>query len=317
MGATMPRTPETSAEERDALDFSDYRATVSHAVVALDVRSPRPDSFRGSLDAGNTGDIHVFDIEADEHSVHRTDSLIARTPQHYFKFTVIERGSGFIVQNGRETTLNPGDMAIYDTDRPYSLLFGDTMHMSVVMFPKALLDIPAEAINRITALRLDGSQGVGAMVRPFVTSLARSVSDIDGHLARRLFRTAIEMVGTLVEATLPADASANGHDDLMRRILDHIDEELSSTTLSPSTIAAAHFISVRHLHGLFSQQGTTVSSVIRTRRLERCYDELISPRRSDLSVTAIALANGFVDAAHFSRTFRTHFGVPPSAIRPS
>lgn len=312
----MQRTPDPLSDG-EVLDFSEYRATVSHAVVALDVQSPRPESFRGSLDVGTTGDIHVFDIDADEHSVHRTDSLIARAPQHYFKFTVIERGSGFIVQNGRETALHSGDMAIYDTDRPYSLLFGEAMHMSVVMFPKALLEIPTETINRITALRLDGSQGVGAMVRPFVSSLARSVNAIDGHVARRLFRTAIDMVGTLVEANLPDDTTIGGHDDLVRRILDHIDDHLTSADLSPTSIAAAHYISVRHLHGLFSEQGTTVSTVIRTRRLERCYDELVSPRRNDRSVTAIALDNGFVDPAHFSRTFRSHFGVPPSAVRPA
>jgi transcriptional regulator GlxA family with amidase domain len=43
----------------------------------------------------------------------------------------------------------------------------------------------------------------------------------------------------------------------------------------------------------------------------------VNPARSDRSVTMIALANGFVDAAHFSRTFRAHYGVPPSALRPT
>jgi AraC-like DNA-binding protein len=286
-------------------------------VVAHDVHSAHPEHFHGRLDAGIAGDIHVFDISADEHAVHRTPALVARAPQHYFKFTLVEQGGGMIVQEGRETALRSGDMTIYDTDKPYSLLFDDAVRMSIVMFPKQLLDIPAETLGRLTAVRLDGSTGVGAMIRPFVSSLARQVTEVDGHVARRLFRTAIDMVGTLLEANLANALTTGAHDVLVRRILDYIDEQLSTPELNPAQIAAAHFISVRHLHALFSDQGTTVSTVIRTRRLERSYDDLLNPLRSAQSVTSIALDNGFIDPAHFSRTFRAHFGVPPSTLRPA
>ena len=297
--------------------FDTYRAAVSHSVVSLDVHTEHPERFRGCLDAGTAGDIHVFDISADEHAVHRTPALVARAPQHYFKFTLIEHGGGLIVQEGRETALRSGDMTIYDTDKPYSLLFDDAVRMSIVMFPKQMLEIPTEMLGRLTAVRLDGSTGVGAMIRPFVSSLAREVTEVDGHVARRLFRTAIDMVGTLLEANLANALTIGAHDALVRSILDYIDDHLSAPELNPSQIAAAHFISVRHLHALFADQGTTVSTIIRTRRLERCYDDLVNPLRAERSVTSIALDNGFIDPAHFSRTFRAHFGVPPSTLRPT
>ncbi|MEU1973439.1 helix-turn-helix domain-containing protein [Microbacterium sp. NPDC019599] len=300
----------------DLLSFTAYRHAVSHAVVALDVHTERDETFQGALDAAVAGDIHVFGIDADQHSVHRTPGLIARAPQQYFKFSLIERGTGFIVQDGREISLRAGDMAIYDTDRPYSLLFDDTMRMSVVMFPKVMLDIPAETLGRLTATRLDGTGGVGAMIGPYVASLARGAAELDSHLARRMFRTAVDMVGTLLEANLgPEATSTDAHGTLLRRVLDYIDEHLHDSELSPGEIAAAHFISVRHLHAVFNEQGTTVSTVIRTRRLERCYDALVDPQQAHRSITTIALANGFVDSAHFSRTFRAHFGVPPSSVR--
>ncbi|WP_374315057.1 helix-turn-helix domain-containing protein [Microbacterium sp.] len=319
-----PRTPDhgpAQAEEQQAQDaarlpFSDYRHAVSNAVVALDVHTEQDDRFRGALDAAAAGDIHVFGISADEHSVHRTPGLIARAPQQYFKFSLIERGTGLIVQDGREISLRAGDMAIYDTDRPYSLLFDDAMRMSVVMFPKVMLDIPADTITRLTATRLDGNGGVGAMIGPYVASLARGAGELDAHLARRMFRTAVDMVGTLLEANLgPEVTSTDAHGTLLRRVLDYIDENLPDSELSPGQIAAAHFISVRHLHAVFNEQGTTVSTMIRTRRLERCYDALVDPQQAHLSITAVAMAHGFVDAAHFSRTFRAHFGVPPSTVR--
>ena len=304
-----------AARVADLEDFVSYRATVSRAVVALDVRAEDPDRFRGRLEAGITGDIHLFSVDANAHAVHRTPALIAGAPQRYFKFSLIERGTGMIVQDGRETTLRPGDMAVYDTDKPYSLVFDDDIRMSIVMFPRELLDIPSDLLSRITAMRLDGANGVGAMIRPYLSTLTHQIGEVDGHIARRLFRTAFDMVGTLLESELGSATTATSHDDLMRRILDYIDEHLAEPDLNPSQIAAAHFISVRHLHALYSDQGSTVSTVIRARRLDRCYDDLVNPVLATRSVTSIALENGFVDAAHFSRTFRAHFGVPPSSVR--
>ena len=70
----------------------------------------------------------------------------------------------------------------------------------------------------------------------------------------------------------------------MQRIHAHIDRNLASTDLSPTSIAAAHFISTRHLHGLFQEQGTSVSTWIRIRRLERCRRDLVNPLFADRPV---------------------------------
>ena len=288
------------------------------AVVSLDVHTEHPEQFRGCLDAGTAGDIHVFDISADEHAVHRTPALVARAPQHYFKFTLIEHGGGLIVQEGRETALRAGDMTIYDTDKPYSLLFDDAVRMSIVMFPKQMLEIPAEMLGRLTAVRLDGSTGVGAMIRPFVSSLAREVTEVDGHVARRLFRTAIDMVGTLLEANLAnalttrrARCPRTKHPRLHRR-----PPRQPRSSIRPRSLLRTSSRCVT----------CTRSSPIRERRCppssvrdgSNAATTIWSTRSvSERSVTSIALDNGFIDPAHFSRTFRAHFGVPPSTLRPT
>lgn len=310
--ASRPPMPELPR-----LDFDSYRAVVSQSVVPLDVHSDSPADFGGYLDSGGAGDIHIFHIRADDHVVHRSHSLVARGSSKYYKLSLILEGEGLIVQDGRETPLQSGDMAIYDTDRPYSLAFDKTMRMGTVMFPKELVGLPPEAVRELTARRLSGDRGVGAMVRPYLTELVLQSEGLDGHLARRLARSAVDMVGTLLEEHAARRPSAGRHEPLMRQVLEYIDDHLSSPELDPAQIAAAHFISVRHLHGLFSEHGTSVSTTIRTRRLERTYDELVNPLYTDRSVSMIALANGFVDPAHFSRAFRTQYGSPPSALRPT
>lgn len=300
---------------QEAVAFPEFREAVSRAVVALDVQSRMSDTFRGALTASLTGDIHLLDVTADQHSVHRTEGLIARSPKHYLKFNVIESGSGLVLQDGREARVTAGDLVVYDTERPYSLIFDDQVRLSVVMFPRDLLEIPQSVLAQVTAVRLGGPTGAGALVGNYIVGLARELDRLEQHASRRLVRAALDMVGTVIETAVGAQASTHGHGAIVRRILDHIDENLASSDLTPASIAAAHFISLRHLHGLFAEQGTTVSTLIRTRRLERAYDALVDPRHVGRLVSSIAFETGFADPAHFSRTFRAHFGVAPSEVR--
>lgn len=313
----MPETPSSALPASPLVGFDDYRAAVSHAVVPLDVHTEDPAAFGGQLDSGGSGDIHVLHIRADEHSVHRSEALIARGACKYYKFSLLLEGQGLLVQDRRETALRAGDMAIYDTDRPYSLVFDDQVRLGIVMFPKELIELPAATMGELTARRFGGDTGVGTMVGSYLAQLVQQAEGLGGHIARRLARSAVDLVGSLLEEQASLRPSSGGNASIMREVLDYIEVHLSSPDLCPAEIAAAHFISVRHLHALFSTQGTSVSTTIRTRRLERTYDELVSPARADRSVTQIALGHGFADPAHFSRTFRGHFGVPPSAVRPT
>lgn len=99
------------------------------------------------------------------------------------------------------------------------------------------------------------------------------------------------------------------------RAIRYIDAHLAEPALSPTTIAAGLGMSLRYLHLLF-EDGASVGATILGRRLERCHAAL----RDDAdhrSISEIAFAWGFNDAAHFSRTFRARFGVSPRELRAS
>lgn len=103
---------------------------------------------------------------------------------------------------------------------------------------------------------------------------------------------------------------------LLQEICAHIAANLWDPELDPRQIAQAYYISVRHLHSLFSQQETTVSEWIRQRRLEECRNDLSSPAFAAELVATIAVGHGFLDAAHFSRLLRATFKETPSGFRP-
>lgn len=111
------------------------------------------------------------------------------------------------------------------------------------------------------------------------------------------------------------ESCEQGGPGLWPRIQRFIDDHLSDPALRPAEIAAAADISVRHLHRLFANSGSTLGDCIRARRLEQCRNDLANPRLRDKTITDIAFCWGFSDSAHFSRSFRRQFGVCPRTFR--
>ncbi|WP_217183151.1 helix-turn-helix domain-containing protein [Streptomyces sp. AC495_CC817] len=311
-----PAAPAESVSTLIARNISDFRAAVSESFVPLQVSSQGADHFRGMIRGASVDEVHVTDLRATSHVVERTPELIARGDRSYFKVSLMLAGTGLLIQDDREAVLQAGDLAVYDTDRPYSLVFDEDFRTMVVMFPKHLISLPPDMIGQLTAVRISGQEGLGSMVVPYLTQLAGNLDQLAGTTGARLAHSALDLVSTVFTRELGLDeVSADPHRALVQRIRSYIDRNLASTDLGPASIASAHFISTRHLHGLFQEQGVTVSTWIRTRRLEQCRRDLLDPMLADRPVAAIAARWGFVDAAHFSRAFKSAFGISPSEYR--
>lgn len=308
--------PAESVSTLVARNISEFRAAVSESFVPLQVSTAGPDHFRGIIRGASVDEVHVNEVRATSHVVERTPELIARSDRSYFKLSLMLAGTGMLIQDDREAVLQAGDLAVYDTDRPYSLVFDEDFRTMVVMFPKHLISLPSDIIGQLTAVRISGQGGLGGMVVPYLTQLAGNLDQLAGTTGARLAHSALDLVTTVFTRELGLDeVSADPHRALVQRIRSYIDRNLASTDLGPATIASAHFISTRHLHGLFQEQGVTVSTWIRTRRLEQCRRDLLDPMLADRPVAAIAARWGFVDAAHFSRAFKSAFGISPSEYR--
>lgn len=317
-------TPLTAAM-RPALDLAvahdvdTWRRATSESFVPLKVTVDRPGGFRGTMRGKRllAEDLAMIEVAASGHAVHRTEELIASSDLKYFKLGIQLAGTGLLLQGGREAVLQPGDLAVYSTDRPYTLAFDGDFRSLVLMFPHSALDLPREAMAQVTATAISGSSGLGQLVSPFLVRLAENLDAIAGPNGARLVHNALDLVTTLFNGELDARvaASRDPHQILLARIHDFIESHLGDPELSPGSIAAAHYISTRHLHDLFRELGTTVAASIRERRLERCRRDLRDPVLADRPVTAIAAHWGFLDSAHFSRIFRAAFRESPTGYR--
>ncbi|GAA1750214.1 helix-turn-helix domain-containing protein [Agromyces humatus] len=316
LGSPAVSAPQRTPHAAEITDFSRFRTAVSESFVPLHVTSDRPDPFRGSISHAAVDGVHFSIVSATEHTVERTPRLIADTERRYFKLGIQLEGTGLLVQDDRETLMQPGSLALYDTDRPYSLAFDGAVRCLVVMFPTHMIDLPLGAVAQLTATPLARSGGVGPVVAPFLENLAAHLDQVSGTGGGRLARNTIDLVVTMLANELDlARIETAPRQRRFAEITRYIDEHLSAADLVPGTIAAAHFISPRHLHAIFHENDTTVSTWIRRRRLEQCKRQLEDARFDDWSVMRIAGEWGFTDPAHFSRAFKAEFGCSPRHAR--
>jgi AraC-like DNA-binding protein len=102
---------------------------------------------------------------------------------------------------------------------------------------------------------------------------------------------------------------------MLERVLAFCDVNLSDPSLSASSIARTHRVSVRYLHKLFATVDETPAGYIRRRRLELVRRDLASPELAGVPVARLATRHGLSDAPHFSRLFRATYGCTPGDYR--
>lgn len=297
--------------------FGAWKSIVSSAFVPLHSEPVRAGSFAGSIAGNQFGSVGVMEVEATAHAVRRTEDLLAVGDQPHFKLNLQLRGHGMLLQDGRETLLRPGELAIYDTQRPYTLAFEETFKTLVLMFPQHQLGLPVDQVGQMTATAIGTEHPLGRAITPFLGQLACLLPQLRGPVGDRLAANAVDLVGTMLAAELheQGELAVEGHHRQIRSIQAYIDEHLADPELCPGSIAVSQFVSLRSLHKIFADSGHTVSEWIRTRRLEQCGRDLSDPLQRQVPVGAVGARWGFPDAAHFSRVFRTAYGISPSGFR--
>jgi AraC-like DNA-binding protein len=101
--------------------------------------------------------------------------------------------------------------------------------------------------------------------------------------------------------------------DLYGKAIAIIRDKLFEPLLGRDRVARELGVSVRTLARAFAMHGTTFDRWLWNCRLEAAYEALLSSRVG-ASITEVAAQHGFSDSSHFTRRFKTRFGVTPGSI---
>ncbi|CAL9335707.1 hypothetical protein GCM10010423_04360 [Streptomyces levis] len=238
--------------------------------------------------------------------------------EEFLYLGMIVRTSAVTTREGEQVVLEPKDLVFCDPARRDEPQFDHDCRMTVFRIARRHLGVSASDLDRVLGATVPGRGHPGALVSDFLTAFAAEARSPRPLIGDRLTRSALDLVAVLVMELLETEtaqeasrAERAGH-ELLSRIRAYIDRRLTEPDLSPGSIARAHHISVRYLHKLFQNDGTTVGRWVRQRRLDSCRRELSRTRSRGITVAAVANRWGFPSPAHFSRTFREAYGMTPS-----
>ena len=225
----------------------------------------------------------------------------------------IAEGREWGASGGHSVLLEPGSLAIWHTSQSLGFQVVEPLRKFTFLFDEAELAASLPRSPELCCGVVKRESPLGPLLDGYFRGL---IGELD-TLPSRYHESAIAMTREIVAKALRAEQAAvalGPGEVLFARIVEHIERSLHDSTMSPETLAAAHGISLRYLHLLFSRHDLQVASWIRQRRLERCR-EALGTDPEPVNITNIALKWGFNDSSHFSRLFSKAFGVSPKVYR--
>lgn len=311
--------PETGPERESVRDRSGWASLLRERFVALDLRDAETDGFRGEAVTWALGHLMLGRVSSLPQTLERSRTLVRADSRAYLQVGRIRAGRAVVRQDGREAVLGPGDFVVYETTRPFEWAFdagetGPAWELDVFTWPRETIALAEADSVRITATAMRGGDGLSGIVSRMLGDLLTVQPALDGPRSAALADEVGDLVSVLTSNLDPAEVRRPDV-ALMAQIDRYIDDHLDDPDLTPETVARAHAVSLRQLHRLFASRQHTVARTIRTRRLEQCRRDLVSPRSAHRSVTDIALRWGFLDLGAFGRAFREAYGVSPFAYR--
>jgi AraC-like DNA-binding protein len=286
---------------------------VSRTFIPLDVELLEKDPSPGTIVSDQLGVLQVSRVQAGPQVVTRSKRLIARDGQGFLTLSLQEQGTAIQEQDGRVSQIKPGEFSISDSSRPFRKKLKSNFRFSSFHFPREELRVRDEDLQALTATPFTGDTGSAGLVATYFAHMARGAAELDTTVGRQFATTGLDLLALLIDELrgrfapqAPELAAAT-----LVRVKDYSLRNLADPDLSPSKIAAAHFMSVRYLHKLFEFESVTVGEWIRMQRLERCRRDLLRTPALGIGVATVARRWGFVSPSHFSRVFRSAYGMTP------
>lgn len=259
--------------------------------------------------------VRMSDISGNQHVIERHADLIRSHPKPSVFASLVLRSEGFFYQGKACHTLAPGDLLLYDTQRPYMIGFTADMRQFVFDCPAAMLDLPPDALRQ--PIKVDGRSGSGrwlaSALRHQGWRLAQSHAGDDMTQAREEI---LALLQSIASPRLNDGASTGFAVSYVAAARAYVARHLDDPDLQVETVARALGVSGRHLNRLFgAETRATMARYIRQQRLEAARRDLGDPHQGGLDVAAISCKWGFVSQSHFTRVFREAYGLPPGQYR--
>jgi AraC family transcriptional activator of tynA and feaB len=307
-----------NTSEVENLDqFSYWRAVICEALAALEPHARTVgDDFPSAVVSSRIGEITCSMVDSQPQFVRRGRNEIRRDPNNCVFINLQMTGTCSVTQDGRESTVKPGQFTIVDTARPFQLGFAEQFSLLCIAIPRDLLLSRISAPGLLCGRSYDTQSGAGHIAALAMRGLWQAGDVVESTTANRVITGLCEFIAATAQCYEVSRASQSEMTrvNVLAAAKENILRRLDDPSLSADVIAHRLHVSTRTLHRAFEGGKATMHDFIRKERLARCAADLCN-RTDRRSISEIALRWGFNDVSHFSRTFRANFGMSAREFR--
>jgi AraC-like DNA-binding protein len=195
------------------------------------------------------------------------------------------------------------DAAIVAPDQPHAFDARGQLMATIFVEPESVEGRRLQRVVGGAGIRAVDAAEVGAETAAL--SGAFDAARSDAELIRLTHAAIARLAGSAPSSHQPADAR-------VLRAIESIRARLGGTITLASIAADVHLSPDRFRHLFVEQTGVGLRPYVLWLRLETSLAAYVGGS----TLTDAALAGGFADSAHFSRTFKRMFGISPVSVRP-
>jgi AraC-like DNA-binding protein len=299
---------------QESLRAAAWRRSAQSCFPGLSVRDLRDNPAFGMIAGAPFGAGHLWIVLSPAVQV-SYDPRGANDAQ-IFSVMLQIKGSTLARQGRRCGLLDPGELCVIDSFVPFELeVVGLASQFMILQMPRHAVIGRHPYLEHRTAEVFDRDETGTSLLRNVLLSLVDSAHLLQSDQRGAALAAVIQLLGA---AKMPRPPQSEGVGWRVKAALALIDTELADPELDASRIADAQGISRRRLDEIMvAQVGASLTARIWLRRLDQAASDLLDERFAAKTVTQIAFAAGFEDAAHFTRAFKRRYGCTPRAWRRS
>ncbi|MEE4542601.1 helix-turn-helix domain-containing protein [Streptomyces sp. V4-01] len=309
------RTPNEAQAARRSADTSPghWHRALHGTLGAVDVAVPY-EQHSGTVRTYRLSHVKVATVEGSAMRLWRARPPVTGGDGLLVVMLVVS-GAAVVEQDGRRVFLDPGELVFYDTARPVSLEFRGPFCVKLIVVPRRLVGLRDGHLRRISATAIRPDTTMSVMAAGFLVHLVDTAANCPAPAGVPLANSAIDLLSLLAEELVSLRSPSPANPDRLPAVKEFIERHISDPDLTPQRVARANAISVRYLHKLFQADGDTPGQWIQRRRLQKCRGELAGLDATKRSIAGVARQWGFTSASHFSRAFRSLYGITPAEWR--
>jgi len=182
--------------------------------------------------------------------------------------------------------------------------------------PRKHLKKHLQSPETLTALHIKGTKGIARVTTSFAQSLFNETDALATKTQDQLAENFVSLLTSSIrEATSEIERAPRNKAAQLLRIKQFINQNLRDPDLDLQRIAASQNISERYLHTLFEKEDITPSRFIWGERLKLARIDLSNALLSHRNISEICFSWGFSDTGHFSRAYKSKYGISPREYR--